>query len=209
MSELKENNIVQAWLVLLLAIFFGGSLAGIQLVLGPTIETNKINETRQKVPELVAVSPDHAASLEILPRSVNVEKAGKKIVYSVFETKLDGKSMGWVAKTNGQGYADKIELLVGFDPGLKTITGLFVLDQKETPGLGNKIVTPEWRSQFVDKPIGKPLEVVKTGAKASNEINAITGATISSRSVTGIINSAVKDLKAPLSEGTTTKESKG
>ena len=209
MSGLKDNNIVQAWLVLLLAVFFGVALAGVQLTLGPAIENNKINETRQKVPELVAVSPAEAAFLDIVSKSVYVDKAGKKVVYNVFETKADGETVGWVAKTAGQGYADKIELLVGFDPGLSMITGLFVLDQKETPGLGNKISTPEWRSQFVNKPINTPLEVVKTGASADNEINAITGATISSRSVTGIINTAVKDLKEPLSDGTVTKENKG
>ena len=191
MAFLKENTIVQAWLVLVLAVFFGVSLAGIQLALGPVIEDNKINETRHKVPELVSVSPADAASLDIVSRSVNVDKAGKKVTYSVFETRAGGKSVGWVAKTAGQGYADKIEVLIGFDPGLTTITGLFVLDQKETPGLGNKIVTPEWRNQFIDKSTGTPLKVVKTGAKAADEINAITGATISSRSVTAIINSAV------------------
>jgi electron transport complex protein RnfG len=113
-----------------------------------------------------------------------------------------------VAKTGGQGYADKIEILIGFDHALKTITGLFVLDQKETPGLGNKIIEPAWRGQFKDKSTQTPLSVVKTGAKAAHEINAITGATISSKSVTGIINSATGDLKKSLA-GDKTNTNKG
>lgn len=208
MKGLKENKIVQAWLVLLLALFFGGSLAGVQLVLGPVIETNKINETRQKVPGLINVPAEDQPFLSVASKTVDVDKKGKKVVYNVFQALINGRTVGWVAKTGGQGYADKIELLIGFDPGFQRITGLFVLDQKETPGLGNKITDPSWRGQFADKSTETPLLVVKTGARAANEINAITGATISSKSVTGIINSAMTDLKEQLS-GRKTDTNKG
>ena len=53
LERLKNNNIIQAWLVLFLALCFGSALAGVQMTLGPKIEINKINETREKVPELV------------------------------------------------------------------------------------------------------------------------------------------------------------
>jgi hypothetical protein len=49
----RSSNLVQAWLVLVLAVGFGVSLAGVQLALGPVIESNKTNETLEKVPELV------------------------------------------------------------------------------------------------------------------------------------------------------------
>lgn len=203
----RDNNIVQAWLVLCLAICFGSTLAGMQLALGPTIEQNKINETMAKVPELVlgqelaAKMAAENQALEIEPRTIAVEVGGRQQSYSVFEAKYQGNRKGWVIKTGGQGYADKIELLLGLDPALTTITGLFVLEQKETPGLGNKIIFPEWRGQFIGKPIDPALTVVKTGAKAKTEIDAITGATISSRAVTTIVNSAIKALQEPLSKG--------
>lgn len=203
-QRLKNSNIVQAWLVLTLALLFGSGLAAIQISLAPTIEVNKINETRQKVPELIfgkAKAMEMAAqkkNLHITPQFVAVDKQGKKVFYNVFKADLDGKCVGWVVKTKGQGYADKIELLIGLAPDIKTITGLFILDQKETPGLGNKIVTDKWRSQFIDKPAGTRLTVTKTGAATDTEINAVTGATISSRSTINIINTAIGDLKGPL-----------
>jgi electron transport complex protein RnfG len=198
------NFISQAWLVLVLAICFGGLLAGMQITLGPTIEANKINETLERVPELV-FGAAHAAELsqsgmEITPISVGVDKAGKTVRYNVYETKSDGQLAGWVTKSAGQGYADKIEVLIGFDPGVEKITGIFVLDQKETPGLGNKILEADWRGQFLDKSTAQPLMPVKGQATASNEIDAITGATISTKAVTDIVNTAVADLRQPLAD---------
>lgn len=201
-ENVKTNFISQAWLVLSLAICFGALLAGMQIALGPTIEANKVNETLERVPVLV-FGAAHAAELsesgmEINPLSVGVEKAGKTVRYNVYETKSDGKLAGWVTKSAGQGYADKIEILIGFDPQMDKITGLFVLDQKETPGLGDKIMETAWRGQFLDKSTGKPLMPVKGKSAAAHEIDAITGATISSKAVTDIINTAVADLRQPL-----------
>ena len=205
MARLKDNKIIHAWLVLILAICFGSSLAGIQLTLGPRIEENKINETREKVPELVlgAARAQELAeaekALEIQPTSVAVTKNGRQTAYSVLEARDPEKGrLGWVVKAGGQGYADKIELLLGLDPSAEEISGIFVLEQKETPGLGNKITEEDWRGQFVGKQTDRPLEVVKDRADEKNEISAITGATISSRAVATIVNTAVADLKGKL-----------
>ncbi len=207
-ERLRNNNIIQAWLVLILALFFGTALAGVQITLGPKIEQNKLNETLERVPELVlgkqgaAELKKNHKSLVVEKKIVSVEKNGKITNYSVFEAKDENKkTLGWVVKTGGQGYADRVELLLGLDPDIKKISGLFVLEQKETPGLGNKIVTDKWRGQFVGKDVEKPLKVVKGGAKGKDTIDAITGATISSRSVTNIINSAAADLKGVLAAG--------
>ncbi|OQX61455.1 MAG: FMN-binding protein [Desulfococcus sp. 4484_241] len=195
---MKNNYILQAWLVLLLAVFYGGSLAGVQLSLSPKINENKINETRQRVPALVLGKDRANEPVEIESENIAVEKNGRKVFYNVFKAVQDGKQAGWVIKTSGQGYGDKIELLLGVSPDMSIITGLFVLDQKETPGLGNRIADPAWRQQFVHKKTDKKLVVVKTGAKAPNEIDAITGATISSRSVCAIVNNTLSDLKPKL-----------
>lgn len=205
MEKLKQNYIIQAWLVLLLAMFFGSSLAGVQLVLAPKIKQNKMNETLQKVPVLIPGPSQKEKSgkeprLEIIPKTLEVTKNGRKKFYSVFHALRNGRPAGWVVKSSGQGYADRIELLIGFDPLASSITGLFVLEQKETPGLGNKIIQKEWTNQFLQKKTDKKITAVKTNTAASNEIDAITGATISSRSVCTIINNTVVDLKEVLNK---------
>jgi electron transport complex protein RnfG len=204
----KDSNLAQAWLVLLLALCFGAALAAVQINLSGTIAANKRNETLSKVPDLIwgtekaALFQNRQDTMEILPGIVTIEKGAKIASYPVYRLSRNGQVEGWVIKSAGQGYADKIELLVGLDPPAATITGLFVLEQKETPGLGNKIITPEWRSQFIRKKTARPLKVKKNSGQGNNPdspaIDAITGATISSRSVTGIINSIIGDIKGNL-----------
>ena len=203
--SLKKSNLAQAWLVLLLATVFGTALAGIQAKLGPVIEANKVKETMAKIPGLV-LGEDLAAelaadnqSLTIKSRVIEVKKNGTVKYYTVYDAWLpEGKMVGHVVKADGQGYADKIELLVGLDAKGKNITGLFVLDQKETPGLGAKILEDGWRGQFKEKSTDKTLSVVKGGGAGEDEIDAISGATISSRSVTGIVNTAVANVASQL-----------
>jgi electron transport complex protein RnfG len=204
MRSFKDSNLFQAWLVLVLATAFGCALAGVQTKLGPVIEANKTRETLAKIPALV-LGEDQAQqlnrqkkSLSIKSRTIEIERNGIKKFYTVYDAFLEGTPVGHVAKASGQGYADKIELLVGLDADARTITGLFILDQKETPGLGNRILEKPWRDQFLNKSSATRLVVVKGNPGKENEIDAISGATISSRSVTGIVNTTIANIKGQL-----------
>ena len=76
-----------------------------------------------------------------------------------------------------------------------------MLDQKETPGLGNKIVEAPWRDQFVNRATNVLLKVTKTKTAGGDEIRSVTGATISSESVCEIVNGTVADLRDALAAG--------
>ena len=187
--------------MLLLAIGFGAALAFVQDRLSDVIADNKLNETLAQVPKLVwgekatAYAADTRTPVGITPGTVSVTKGNKTSVYPLYRVDRGDALAGWVVRTGGQGYADRIEALIGLDPGGETITGLFILEQKETPGLGNKISSAVWRGQFTGKSTRAPL-VVKKGVPATpNTIDAITGATISSRSVTDMVNQAVGDIR--------------
>ncbi len=198
-GRFRNSNLAQAWLVLVLAVFFGSALAAVQVNLSGIILENKQNETLEKVPELIwGVTGAQKNDVEIIPGTLRIKSGVKTKTFNLFKVVHEKELAGWVIKAGGQGYADKIDLLIGVDPGVKTLTGLFILDQKETPGLGNKITFPEWRRQFVGKATARPLVVAKgtTGGDAS--IDAITGATISSRSVTRIVNQVMDAAKGNL-----------
>ena len=207
-GRFQKSFLAQAWLVLVLAVSFGSALAFVQSSLSDIIAANKLNETLTQVPELVwgANAPQYTADtrmpIQIVPGTVSVKKAQKTAYYSVFRVSRGDVISGWVVKARGQGYADNIEVLIGVDPDVETITGLFILEQKETPGLGNKITFPAWREQFAGRKTAKPFVVVKGKSTASNTIDTVTGATISSRSVAGIVNQTVIDIKGRLTSQT-------
>ena len=181
---MKMDYLRQAWLVIVLSAGFGAALAGVQTSLQERIAANKLAETKTQIPVLVEGAETGKAEM-IADRTVYRALAGEKQV-------------GWVIPAGGQGFADRIEVLVGLDKELARITGLYVLDQKETPGLGNKIIDESWRAQFVGKPTAPPLVVVKSGASKPNDIDAVTGATISSEAVCDIVNRTVSEMSAEL-----------
>lgn len=202
-SRFRNSNLAQAWLVLVLAIFFGIALAAVQVQLSGIILENKQNETLEKVPELIwGVTNAKKEDVDIIPGTLSIRSGVKTKTFNLFKVVHEKELAGWVIKAGGQGYADKIDLLIGVDPEVKTLTGLFILDQKETPGLGNKITFPEWRRQFVGKSTTVPLVVAKGTPGDGHTIDAITGATISSRSVTRIVNQVMDAAKGNLTPET-------
>ena len=101
-----------------------------------------------------------------------------------------GKRIGVAITAAEPGFQELINLMIGFDPATGALTGYKVLDEQETPGLGQRIETDtNFTHQFPGRVA--PLEGVKRPPANANEVQTITGATISSRAVLRIINDAV------------------
>lgn len=111
----------------------------------------------------------------------------------------NGQLKGVAIEATGQGYADKIKILYGYDPFKEAVVGFYVLETKETPGLGDKIEKdPDFLANFesldvsineTKEGLANPVVTVKSGEKSQPwQIDGITGATISSRAIGDIIN---------------------
>ena len=111
----------------------------------------------------------------------------KEIVYKVYDPA--GVHIGYCVETEGKGFGGAIGLMVGYDEKCE-ITGVRVVSHSETPGLGAKIT----QASFLEQYNGKAEDVTLGG-----EIDAIGGATISSRAVNEAINRASKSLQDVLS----------
>jgi RnfABCDGE-type electron transport complex G subunit len=107
--------------------------------------------------------------------------------------------MGYAVTGAEPGYQDLISLIFGYSAADGRLLGMKVLESKETPGLGDKIFKD---MDFVNgfQGVETPIVGVKQGAAtgADDEVDMITGATISSRTVIGIINHRVEALGADL-----------
>lgn len=196
---MKNSSLGQAWLVLMLATCFGAALAGVHVALAPRIRRNKIDKTYREIPKLVRLPGGAGQPLRAAVKDKTQEylTPGGKVVYKAFDAA--DEHIGWVIKGEGDGYADRIELLIGLDAEGAKVTGLAVLAQKETPGLGNKITRDKWRAQFAGLDAGRPLVAGKGSPnRAGNQIRAVTGATVSSDSVCEIANEAIARFRAQL-----------
>ena len=114
-----------------------------------------------------------------------------------------GQATGVAISRGESGFQDVIMVIFGYDPVNNTLSGMKILDSKETPGLGDKIFKDmDFVEQFFAGP-ETPLLGVKSGAGKGkpNEIDMITGATISSKAVIGIINHALEEWKPVLDKG--------
>jgi electron transport complex protein RnfG len=107
----------------------------------------------------------------------------------------NGEPIGFAITGGEFGFQDIIDLIFGYDPETGTVIGMKVLANKETPGLGDKIVKDSAFVAEFDGPEA-PLAGVKSGRAtgAANEVDMITGATISSRAVIAIINHRLERL---------------
>ena len=105
-----------------------------------------------------------------------------------------GGEAGAVVKVAPVGYNGNIDIVVGIDNDLK-VTGIQIINQTETAGLGANCTKDIFKAQFVGKT--ENITVAKNGA-TGNEIDAISSATITSKAVTKGVNdalSAVKEMK--------------
>jgi len=124
-------------------------------------------------------------------------------IYAVYDKK--GELKGIAAEAAAQGYADMIRLLYGYNPSCQCITGISVIKMAETPGLGDKIIKDEnFLKNFIAldaklNPEGKSLKnaivTVNSGNKTELwQIDAISGATVSSKAVGKALNDSAQIL---------------
>ncbi|OOY59694.1 RnfABCDGE type electron transport complex subunit G [Solemya velum gill symbiont] len=119
----------------------------------------------------------------------------------------DGENsfIGLAAEGAAQGYADIIQLIYGYKPACECVTGIKVIKLAETPGLGDKIITDknfvanfdalDVRLNSDATALANAVVLVKKGSKTNPwEVDAITGATISSNAVAKAINASAQQL---------------
>lgn len=186
-----------------------GAVAGALIVVvfswtKPNIDRNKAQALQDAAKEVLAepaairtVFVYKGQLVDSLP--AGVDSAGLDRVY--LGTDEQGNAKGFAITAGEPGFADVINLIFGYEPGTGKILGMKVIEEKETPGLGDKI---EKDSLFVNGFEGalSPIKGVKRGTAHADksQVDMITGATISSRAVINIINHRLEKV-GPLLKG--------
>lgn len=114
-----------------------------------------------------------------------------------------GKLTGLAAEGRAQGYSGAVETIYAYTPSCQCITGVKVIKQTETPGLGDKVITNKDFVANFDKldatvkgdALANAIVAVKHGSKKNPwEIDAISGATISSKAIAKGLNGSAQDV---------------
>ena len=167
----------------LVGVFSAGILSFFEL-----LATQKIAQNQRKEIE--------EAIVRIAPATKKVERL--KDYYKVFDK--DNRLLGYIFLTEGQGYQGPIKILFGIEPNLEKLLGIEIISSQETPGLGAKITTDSFRGQFRGLEVLPYIEYTKKKSTKPNQIQAITGATVSSRSVVNILNKKILQIRKEFKE---------
>jgi len=167
----------------LIGVISGAVLSELHSWAAPKIEANRKAETERAIFVVQSEATDYKKI-----ENVDFE------LYEVFDG--NNNSLGFALPYEGNGFQGNIRLIVGVNKTLSNLLGLEVLEQVETPGLGTKVTEKPFTGQFINLKLSPQIDWVK-GVEPSNpnEIQAITGATISSKAVVKIINEGVAKLK--------------
>lgn len=189
----------QSW-KLLATLGLAGALAGLLIVIVynltlPSIKAYKSQQIKAAIEEVLH-APQRTDTLFFYKGALSEKQiagADPERVERIYKGYgADGTVIGYAIPASEAGFADQIVLLFGYEPREKKLLGLKILDSRETPGLGDKILAPGFYGQFAGRLA--PLLGVKGKAPAGDKrsVEMITGATISSRAVIREINHAVE-----------------
>ncbi|NEX21631.1 FMN-binding protein [Thiorhodococcus mannitoliphagus] len=156
----------------------------------PTITAYQAKMLREAVfkvlPEIDHIQRLVYADGTLAPK--DAEEPDDEAVFGGYDAR--GGLVGYAIPSAGPGFQDTIHLLYGYVPAARMVTGMEILESRETPGLGDKIYKDQsFVDEFARLAVAPEIRAVKKGtATAPNEVDAITGATISSKAVVRIIN---------------------
>lgn len=205
-------------LTLGIAGFFSGLImAGAYLYTKPMIDANKAAAIERAIFKVLpgctsfkTLELKNGKLTEFKPQENKQSVKGElpKLTYMGYNN--FNEVVGFAILGDEIGFADVIAVMMGYDAGKKTIIGFEVLESKETPGLGDKIFKDQaFKNNFVELLTEPEILFAKKGEKHNaNEVEAITGATISSKAIIRLLNNSMKEWKEPINNFIQVSENK-
>ncbi len=181
-------------ILLVFSLVSAGVLGFVNSITDPIITEREAEEARKAYQSLLPEATDFE---EVTGDEFAKYKANFSKLVKIVKALNNGETIGYLLTTNGGGYGGDITVvtaIVGED--VKAIT---ILKHKETPQIGTKVESKDFQAQYSGKKIGEPIGVKKENPGA-NDIQAISGSTVSSRGVTAAVNMAL-DVYKELNNG--------
>ena len=193
----------------LVSVICGIIIVGVYEFTLPAVNANKKLALERQVfkvlPNAKRVMTYFAMPDKIVAAEAGQEQApaGGMMFYAVYDEA--DKLAGIAAEASSAGYADQVRVLYAYDVDQQIITGIGVISMRETPGIGDKIITDkDFLKNFVAldvrvnaemSALANAVKTVKHGTKTQpSQIDAIAGATVTSKAVGRGINESAQNL---------------
>jgi len=187
-SEPSSTRLIAA--LTLAGLFSGLILVGAYELTLPRIQANQARELREAVFKVLPGTERFQEMVFVGGKLVETEVDAEEIVYAGYDQ--GDELLGYAIPGEGAGFQDTIKIIYGYQPDQRIIVGMEVLESRETPGLGDKIIKDAaFRGNFLELSVD-PEIIPVTEKGAPNEIDTITGATISSKAIANILNATNK-----------------
>ncbi len=196
MNKVNQDSILNLVLRLAIITVCAGLILGVVYAVtkGPIEENEAAKATEARQGVLAAAEEFTQVALD----GIDYDREKYADIQEVYEGTTGGQAVGYTYSVVTKGYKAGLTLTIGIATD-GSVTGVEITAHDETPGLGANADDPEWLSQFAGT-TGE-LTVSKSSAGAENEIQALTGATITSRAVTNAVNLARSFGEQYLGEG--------
>lgn len=178
---MKEISTLTIKLLLICAIV-ATLLAGVNSITKPIIEENEQKNFELAMQEVLP----EASSFEAVTTSDFAPTETGVMLSSVYQADNGGYVVSTVC---AEGYGGDISVMVGIDSAL-SVNQVKIMSMSETPGLGARASEAEFIEQYQGK--SASIAVIKNATPTDEQIEAISGATITSKAVTKAVNAALE-----------------
>lgn len=169
MSEFYKERIYPLLFMFIVTLVCIVLTAGAHILTFDRAKANELSFTRRAILDAAGLSYENTTvGIEETYLSLVSEEAG------YYSANVDGKTR-YIVPLAGPGLWGTIEIMAGFEADLSTFSGVAIVNQTETPGLGGRIEEPWFTAQFAGKQ--GPFTLVEEGTSAAaHEVDGITGA---------------------------------
>lgn len=177
-----KEKLLMILFVLILGSILTTALVGVNSFTAPKIEKNAVIKLKSSVLAALEIPFDIDSVEQTFANNIKPVTTGD-ITYYI------SANGDFALPYEGAGLWGPIKGIIAMNPDLARISGLTIMQQEETPGLGSRIAEDEYLAAFVGKQFTPVLEMVSPGkGGGNNQIDSISGATMSSKAFIDILN---------------------
>ena len=189
-----KDKLLMIVFVLVLGSVLTAALVVVNNVTTPIIDTYNVQKIKMSVLDVLGIRYDEENLESVFSENVDEDSKGSETLYV-------SKNGDIAFEISGAGLWGPIEGVMGLKNDRKTIKRIVIVRQEETPGLGGRIGEDEFLNRFLDKTVVPSLEIVAPGkAQSNNQVDGITGATMSVKALEILLNTEVQRYLTLLSE---------